>query len=78
MSVTIAGLSLLVAGVGVAQLLSPLFARWNQSQELTLGALVVVLAICGFRIGRWLAARHGTRTVGSASVGSSSLPRAAR
>lgn len=62
MSLTIAGLSLLVAGIGAAQLLSPVFARWSGDQELSLGALVIGLAIGGFGVGRWLAAKQGTAT----------------
>lgn len=65
MSGTIAGLSLLVAAAGAAQLLSPVFARWSGDRELVFGALVIGLAIGGFGVGRWLAAKRAPGTAGA-------------
>jgi high-affinity nickel-transport protein len=41
MGVAVAGVSLLVAGIGIGKLASPLFDTWSDGKELAFGALVV-------------------------------------
>jgi len=55
MSVAVAGLSLLVAGVESTQILVPAFARWIADKGLAVSAIVIAVALGGYIAGHRLA-----------------------
>jgi high-affinity nickel-transport protein len=57
LSLAVAGVTLLVAGFGAAQLLMPAVARWGDGLGLAFGAAVVGIVFASFLAGRALARR---------------------
>jgi len=57
MSVAVAAVSLLVAGLGLGKLASPWFEQWADGKELTFGALVMLVMAAGYLLARHLARR---------------------
>jgi high-affinity nickel-transport protein len=57
MSLTIAALSLLVAGFGVARYFSPRVAAWSEGREILLGLALVSVVASSFLLARLLARR---------------------
>ncbi|HQY07282.1 MAG: nickel transporter [Leptothrix sp. (in: Bacteria)] len=55
MGLAVSGVSLLVAGLGVAKLASPAIDGWSDGKELAFGATVVAVIACSYLAARWLA-----------------------
>lgn len=55
MGLAVAGISLLVAGFGIARHLSPEVDQWSDDQGLAFGGAVVAIALLAYGAGRWLA-----------------------
>ncbi|MEX8517406.1 MAG: nickel transporter [Leptothrix sp. (in: b-proteobacteria)] len=66
MGAAVAGVSLLVAGVGVARWASPAFESWADGRELAFGAVVLLVILAGYGLARLIARRPGL--VGGAVV----------
>ena len=58
MSLTVALLSLLVAGFGIARYFSPVVAAWSEDREMALGLSVVAMVASSFLLARLLAQRR--------------------
>lgn len=59
MSLAIAGVSLIVAGLGVAVLASPVLAQWSEQRSLPVGIFVCATVLAGYGCARWLARGTG-------------------
>jgi high-affinity nickel-transport protein len=57
MSLAVAGVSLLVAGLGLARLLLPAVDAWTDGKELLFGLVVVVLIVSAYLLARAMARR---------------------
>lgn len=57
MSVAVSGVSLLVAGLGIAKMASPLFESWSEGKELVFGATVMAVIAVSYLLASVLA-RH--------------------
>ena len=55
MGLAVSGVSLLVAGLGVAKLASPAIDGWSDGKEIAFGATVVAVIACSYVAARWLA-----------------------
>jgi high-affinity nickel-transport protein len=55
MSVAVSGVSLLVAGFGIARRVSPAFDAWRDGPDLLPGAIVTALIVVSYLLARWLA-----------------------
>ena len=55
MSVAVSSVSLLVAALGVAKLVSPAFDNWSKGQELAFGVVVVLVLAISYGVARLLA-----------------------
>ena len=60
MSLAVSGVTLLVAGLGVARLASPSIDRWSEGKELLFGSAVVVVVTLSFLTALTLARRRST------------------
>ena len=54
----VAGVSLLVAALGISRLVSPAFEAWSDGKELAFGALLVLSLAASYLLARTLAARR--------------------
>jgi high-affinity nickel-transport protein len=61
MSVTVSGVSLLVAGFGIARRVSPVFDTWSEGRDLVPGAIVTALIVVSYLSARWLARGSGAQ-----------------
>jgi high-affinity nickel-transport protein len=59
MSITVSGVSLLVAGFGIARRVSPAFDAWGEGRDLIPGAIVTALIVVSYLLARWLARGSG-------------------
>jgi high-affinity nickel-transport protein len=59
MSIAVSGVSLLVAGFGIAKRVSPAFDAWSEGPELLPGAIVTALIAFSYLLARWLARSTG-------------------
>lgn len=57
MGSAVAGVSLLVAGLGISRLLSPAFEAWSDGKELAFGGALVLVLAASYLLARALAAR---------------------
>jgi high-affinity nickel-transport protein len=57
MSVAVSGVSLLVAGLGLAKMASPLIDTWSEGKELVFGAIVVLVIAASYLLASTLARR---------------------
>jgi high-affinity nickel-transport protein len=57
MSLAVAGVSLLVAGFGLARLLLPAVDAWTEGKELLFGLIVVLLTVASYLLARTMARR---------------------
>jgi nickel/cobalt transporter (NiCoT) family protein len=57
MSLAVAGVSLLVAGLGLAKMTWPLVDTWSEGKELFFGLTVIALLLASFAVARTLARR---------------------
>ena len=55
MSLAVAGVSLLIAGLGVVKLISPAVESWSDGKEIALGAAVVGAVVGGYFLAVWRA-----------------------
>jgi high-affinity nickel-transport protein len=55
MSLAVAGVSLLIAGLGVVKLVSPAVESWSDGKEIALGAAVVGTIVSGYFLAVWRA-----------------------
>jgi nickel/cobalt transporter (NiCoT) family protein len=55
MSLAVAGVSLVVAGLGLAGLASPIFAQWSEQRSLSVGIFVCATVLAGYACARFLA-----------------------
>jgi high-affinity nickel-transport protein len=60
-SVAVAAVSLVIAGFGVARLLSPAVAGWNEGRQAVMGGVVVLVIATSFVVARVLAGRLDSR-----------------
>ena len=58
MGAAVAGVSLLVAALGISRLVSPAFEAWSDGKELAFGALLVLSLAASYLLARGLAARR--------------------
>ena len=58
MGAAVAGVSLLVAALGVARWTSPAFEAWTEGRELAFGATVLAVIALGYGLALWLARRQ--------------------
>lgn len=56
MTMAVAGVSLLVAGLGAARLLSAPFEGWTEGKELAIGLTVILAMLLSYGVARWRAA----------------------
>ena len=59
MGTAVAGVSLLVAALGLGKVLSPTLDGWTDGKELAFGAVVVAVIALSYRLARWLARGSG-------------------
>ena len=57
MGAAVAGVSLLVAGLGIARWASPAFEAWTEGRELGFGSTVLAVIVLGYATALWLARR---------------------
>jgi high-affinity nickel-transport protein len=57
MSLAVAGVSLLVAGFGLARMTMPMVDSWSEGKDLLFGGVVVTLVLASFVVARLLAGR---------------------
>ena len=60
MSVAVSGVSLLVAGLGIGKMASPLVENWSEGKELVFGAIVVLVIAASYLVASTLA-RHSQK-----------------
>lgn len=60
MSVAVSGVSLLVAGLGLAKMASPLIDTWSEGKDLAFGAIVVLVIAASYLLASALA-RHSQK-----------------
>lgn len=63
MSVAVSGVSLLVAGLGIGKMASPLIEEWSQGKDLALGGVVVSVVAVSYLVARLLAHQPPRLTV---------------
>jgi high-affinity nickel-transport protein len=61
MGLTVAGVSLTIAGLGLAGLARPAIAEWNEERSVGVGAFVCATLLVGYACARWLARPSGAR-----------------
>lgn len=62
MGAAVAGVSLLVAALGIARWASPAFEAWTEGRELGFGATVLAVIALGYGLALWLARRPSALT----------------